>query len=399
MDILGLQREVPQDPVGQVLRHEEYGKVVLVDLGKDISEAVRATWPATSPFRSGGAIDSAWLQTLLGAGSTAASSLLAGNVFLATANPATLMTIGTGVGSAVMGPSGSVAQAPFVAASSALLPVVAPVMLFMTVSSVITGARLDRVQRALGALCESLERVRHLMEIEDPARFESAAEQLDEVGSQFEHGQRFTDGMKVELVSARGEVKRLRRKFGHLVLREIRSEQDARMALSDINLFVLSSLVDLRADALRLHLTLQDDPHYAERRHAVLRRKVEQCADTFKTLLDHDPVTAFRNRLQQELGEVGRFESLPWGLPDTAAQVVRTLGGGRGLKKRITALDTILDEGLAPVRSRMERWVSELEATASAAREVSIVFYRERDGQRALKAYHTPDLRLQQAAA
>lgn len=48
MDILGLKQEVPQDPVGQVLRHEEYGKVALVDLGKDVSEAVRATWPATS---------------------------------------------------------------------------------------------------------------------------------------------------------------------------------------------------------------------------------------------------------------------------------------------------------------------------------------------------------------
>ena len=57
---------------------------------------------------------------------TAASSLLAGNVFLATVNPQTLMTIGTGVGSAVMGSTGIVAQAPFVAASTALIPVVAP---------------------------------------------------------------------------------------------------------------------------------------------------------------------------------------------------------------------------------------------------------------------------------
>ena len=39
-------------------------------------------------------IDSAWLQPLLGAGSTAASSLFADNVFLATVNPQTLMTIG-----------------------------------------------------------------------------------------------------------------------------------------------------------------------------------------------------------------------------------------------------------------------------------------------------------------
>ena len=47
----------------------------------------------------------------------------------------------------------------------------------------------------------------------------------------------------------------------------------------------------------------------------------------------------------------------------------------------------------------MERWVTELESSAAAAREESIVFYRERDGQRALKAYHTRDLQLLQNAA
>ena len=129
-----------------------------------------------------------------------------------------------------MGPVGIVAQAPFVAASSALLPDVAPVMLFMTVSSVITGARLDRVQQSLGSLSENLERVRHLLEAGDYARLESASEHLDEVGAQFDHGQRFTDGMKIELVAARRDVKWLRRKFGHLAAREIRSAQDARPA-------------------------------------------------------------------------------------------------------------------------------------------------------------------------
>ena len=399
MDILGLKQEVPQDPVGQMLTRDGYPNIAVVDLGREASEALRASWPAARPFQSGGVVDSAWLQPLLGAGSTAASSLFAGNVFLATANPATLMTIGAGVGSAVMGSGGIIAQAPFVAASSALIPVVAPVMLFMTVSSMMIGARLDRVQRALGALSESLARVRHLMEAEDYARFESAAEQLDEIGSQFEHGQRFTDGMKIGLVLAKRDVNRLRRKFGHLAMREIGSEHDAKVAVSDINLFVLSTFTDLRADALRLQLTLQDDPHYAERRQTVLRRKVEQCADTFRKLLDHNPVGSFRDQLQQELDELGRFESLPWGLTDTAARVIRTLGGGGSLEKRIRAVDTILDEGFAPVRSRMERWVSELESSAVAAREESIVFYRERDGRRALKAYHTRDLQMLQAVA
>ena len=59
MDILGLQQEIPQDPVGQVLTHREYGKVAVVDLGKQVSEALRETWPAASPFQSGGVMDSA----------------------------------------------------------------------------------------------------------------------------------------------------------------------------------------------------------------------------------------------------------------------------------------------------------------------------------------------------
>ena len=398
MDILGLKQEVPQDPVGQVHTRDGYPNIALVDLGREVSEALRVSWHAR-PFQSGGAIGSGWLLPFIGAGSTAASSLFAGNVFLATANPATLMTIGAGVGSAVMGPTGIIAQAPFVAASSALMPVVAPVMLFMTVSSVMTGARLDRLQRAVGALSEGVERVRHLMEAEDHARLVGAAEHLEEVGSQFEHGQRFTDGMKNELVSARSEVKWLRRKFGHLVTREIQSEQDARLAVSDINLFVLSSLMDLRADALRLQLTLQDDPHYAERREAALREKVEQCAGAFRELLDHNQVTSFRDQLQRDLDELGRFEFLPWGLTDTAASVLRTLGAGRSLNKGIREIDNILDEDFAPVGSRMERWIGELESSTAAAREESVVFYRERDGQRALRAHHTRDLRLVQTAA
>ena len=84
---------------------------------------------------------------------------------------------------------------------------------------------------------------------------------------------------------------------------------------------------DLRADALRLHLTLQDDLHYAERRQALLRRKVEQCASTFRTLLDRDPLTTFRHQLQQDLDELGRFESLPWGRGEPRDQVLHLAVG------------------------------------------------------------------------
>ena len=49
MSILGLQPEVPQvpqGPVGQILTHEGYAKIALVDLGREASDALRASWPA-----------------------------------------------------------------------------------------------------------------------------------------------------------------------------------------------------------------------------------------------------------------------------------------------------------------------------------------------------------------
>ena len=100
-----------------------------------------------------------------------------------------------------------------------------------------------------------------------------------------------------------------------------------------------------------------------------LRTKVEQCADTFRKLLDHNPVGSFRDQLRQELDGLGR--------------VVRALGGGRKLEKTTRAVDTILDEDFAPVRSRMERWVSEFDSSAVTMPEETIVIYREPDGRRA----------------
>ena len=203
----GLPQQPPREPVGQVFTHEGHPEIAVVDLGRDISDTLRVSWDAGHPFESGGVIQSVWLQPFFATGTMAASSLLAGNVFLATADPSTLITIGAGKGSAVIGAGGKIINhAPFVSASSALLPVVAPLMLFTTVSSLITGARLDRIQSALGTLSQVLTRVRQLAETEAYGRFQNATQHLDEIRSQFEHSQRFTAAMKSELAQVRRDL-------------------------------------------------------------------------------------------------------------------------------------------------------------------------------------------------
>ena len=386
-EIVAVPQAPPRQPVGQVLASDGHSPIAVVDLGGELSAALRASWDDGRPFESGGVIDSVWLQPLFAAGSTAASSLAAGNVFFVTANPETLMVIRGGLSSAIIGEGGRIiGHAPFMAASSAILPVVAPVMLFMTVSSLITGARLDRMQRALGTLSEVLARVRQVMETETYAKFQTATKQLGEVWSQFEHSQRFTDGMKAELVQARRDISRLHHQFGHLTSRKIGSEEDAKTAASDINLFFLSSLMDIRADVLRLFLTLQDDPEYTGQRQAALRAKFEQTNRRLKALLEEDPIRRFHHELRREMDE-GLYPR---------RLLRRWLG--REQRAKIRTVETIRED-FRPIRERIESWTSASDSANDAAYEQSIVVHRSLDGERALHAHHTQGLRLQREGA
>ena len=346
-------------------------------------------WTCLAPPDSGGAINGAWVLPTLGAGSTAASSLLAGNVFLATANPATLMTIGAGVGSAVVGPAGIIAQAPFVAASAGLTPVLVPVMLFTTVASVMICARLDRVQRTLGRLFEAVEVVRRLLDAEDYAKLESAAEQIDEIRSEFEHLRQFSDDVKFKLAMIAGSVKVLQKKFGHLLIRDIDSEDEARLLVSHLNRFFLASLLDLQTDLLRLYLVLQDEPDFVAYRQERLREKIERYGNDFRQILDDDPVGAFHRRLKGEMAQ-SRWRRR------VSARL--RLPFGNKLAKRIRYVRAVRSDSNS-IRARIRGWTEAFDSATDESRKQTIVIYRKSDGDRTVHAYHTGDLQLQQEVA
>ena len=142
--------------------------------------------------------------------------------------------------------------------------------------------------------------------------------------------------------------------------------------------------MDIRADVLRLYLTLQDDPGFAGRRQEELRGKVEQCSNTFRALIDEDPIEGFHKALQDELSEIR-----PYYLP---SQLSKWFGGG--LPARIRNVETIR-EAFEPIRERIERWTNASESAGGAALEQCLVVYRDQDRDRALHARHTRDLRLQ----
>ena len=95
-------------------------------------------------------------------------------------------------------------------------------------------------------------------------------------------------------------------------------------------------------------------------------------------------VQGFHNELQQELSKVPFY--------DLGSRLQRWFGGG--LPARIRKVETIRED-FRPIRERIEHWTSASDSATGAAYEQSIVVYRDLDGERALHAQHTQDLRLQ----
>ena len=315
-----------------------------------------------------------------------AAPLMAGNVFLATANPATLMTIGAGVGAAVIGPTGIVAQAPFIAAGGALMPVVAPVMLFATVSSVMMCARLDRAQETLGRMFEVVERVRHLLEAEDFGRFETAAERIDEIRSEFEECRLFASDVPDRLAKIDHDVAVLRFKYGSLIPRNVDSEGAAREAVSDLKRFFLASLYDVQIDVLQLYLAIQNDADVVESRRSRLREKIARYREDFGRVLEDDPVGAYHRELKKRDGRSGWRR-----IPDWA----KSLGSRKGAEvRRVRSIRRDFDK----VGRQMEQWVETTEAATDESRRRAVVFVRSPNGKRPLRAYHTGEIRVEPVA-
>ena len=382
--------EVSQHPVGQIttIGEQNFG---IVDLGTDVSNELRLLMDKNiltcgEPFRSGGMLGSACLP-LLGVGSTVSSSLFAGNIFLATANPATLMQIGAGFGTAVIGPGGIVAHAPFIAAGGAILPVVAPVMFFMTVSSMMMSVRFDQIQASLDQLSTAVEQLLMRKVAEDYGILCSAMERLRDIAAEFDECRRFTAEMKIRLALVERDVNVLHHKYKALSTRPVDSVLSAALAVPDMNLLTISSLADLQVDRLRLKLALQDNPDDVSRSFSILNSKVDRHESSFRTLLDKDLVKGYQEQLMRSV------EGMSWWKRNVFAKSEH-----RQKEKDIISIGEIRTDHIDDLRLNVARWSQDF-AGRDAGQEQSVVYYRENDGKGNVKAHYTSDLQLKQVTA
>jgi hypothetical protein len=222
------------------------------------------------------------------AGGTALSASVSSSLFMATANPASLMAIGNGVGSAVMGAGGIVAQAPFIAVASSL-PIVAPLMAMQALNAVIMLQQFNKMDRNLDAIKGALDTAIARAEATHAGELAAASIVVDEVYRQYNDAGAFSNDMLIRLALAEHDVRRLTERFRYLVgahqVDNIDSIEDVQRANYDAHSAMLASFLDVRIAYLRVCVDMQENPKSLPSSMEHLTAKIRDGVDFWKHLL------------------------------------------------------------------------------------------------------------------
>ncbi|MCI2956765.1 hypothetical protein MN032_03580 [Agromyces atrinae] len=319
------------------------------------------------------------------AGATALSAAFSSTLFMATANPATLMTIGNGVGSAVMGAGGIVAQAPFIAVASSL-PVVAPILAIQALNTAVMMHQFKKVDRKLDIIKSTLDRAIARIEATHAGELLTASRIVDDVYSQYSLEGTFSHDMLVRLALAERDVRSLAARFRQLVeargATNVDDLTDVQQANYDAHSAMLASFVELRVSYLRVCVDMQENP-----------RSVNSSMEHLKFVIDDG--IAFWQQLQDRSRAVkdeilqleAKLQDMNW--------AARNLPGGEGstlekaLAKRNAAYTStmesereIMNEFHSLIESaRATRKALDRSAPTDAATSPTLVYWKDETGE------------------
>ncbi len=301
-----------------VRRLDDHGTQIAVFEFQDrlrdrVISSLRDSYLATGAYAPGAKAlseQSALSLTVAGgaAGGTAVSAAFSSTLYMATADPATLMTLGSGVGSAVMGAHGVVAQAPFLAVPGSL-PVVAPLMAAQALTTAVVLHEFQRVEQRLDAVKRTLDTVLARAEATHVGELVTASRVVDEVYRRYELEGSFSDDMLIRLALAERDVRTLAERFRQLVegrpvsgLTEIGQVDQANY---DVHAAMLASFVGLRIANLRVCVDMERHPQSVRLSSEELTTGLHEAVDLWSRLLERSKsFEEARASVEKELEEL-----------------------------------------------------------------------------------------------
>ena len=226
-------------------------------------------------------------STATAVASTAASAAIAPTLFMATANPATLMQLGSGVGSAVMGAGGIVAQAPFIPVAASM-PVVAPLALMGVVNTAVTMREFQAVNAKLDTIANSLTNLLVRVDITQIAGLIAASKTLGDITEEYGELGHFTPSMTARFAVAEQSLAAVARRQELLLLsaesRALDPKTDIEDVIRDVNAAGLAYITEVQVHALHLALALQESPALVTKRTQQLTECIDKTNERWSTL-------------------------------------------------------------------------------------------------------------------
>ena len=256
--------------------------------GSSLSQDARATGKYTPDARAvSSQVLGSTASTVTAVASTVASATIAPTLFMATANPATLMQLGSGVGSAVMGASGIAAQAPFIPVAASL-PVVAPLALMGVVNTAVTMRQFQAVNAKLDTLANTLTDLLARADITQIAGLIAASKTLGDITEEYGELGHFTPAMIARFAVAEQALAAVARRQELLLLsaerRALDPETDIEDVIRDVNAAGLAYITEVQVHALHLALALQESPALVTKRTQQLTECIDKTNERWSTL-------------------------------------------------------------------------------------------------------------------
>lgn len=376
--------------------HENGEKFGLVAINGDMKEAILKNLQVNLAVQgqyitSGGLLSELCVPSLLASGSGALGMAAAtsGTLFMATANPATLMTIGNGVGSAVMGSTGIVAQAPFISATGAIMPVVAPLIAFQALTTIMLMQQFGIVSEKLDNMQKEVSRILQRNEATFVGELISASTRLDAIEREFNATHKFSDDMKIRLALIEDKVnpyfERYRYLYENQHIDRTLNAESLKFKNLDAYMATLLSILDLQIDILRIKLTLQENPAFVKTLANILVEKTEKYQALW-TSIENNPknVEDMAQSLKESILAMNGWQK----------HMPRWLGGRREQRKASESSNASLN-GLN-TRGKTEYMVEAArsaidfgKSVANSVQHVALLYWQDENGEH---SYYTNDL-------
>ncbi|NDK31780.1 hypothetical protein [Nesterenkonia haasae] len=244
-------------------------------------------------------------------GATAVSGAFSSTLYMATANPATLMSLGNGVGSAVMGAGGIVSQAPFIPVASSL-PIVAPVLAIQALNIAVMMQQFKQIDRKLDSIKTTLDEAIARIEVTHVGELFAASRVVDDVYRQYGLEGSFSNDMLLRLALAERDIGGLAMRSRLLVQARDVSIIDKPTKFEQVKYddhsAMLACLTQLRVSYLRVCVDMRENPNSVNSSVDELKCNIDEGIEFWQFLLNRSQ--NLKNKLD-ELRE--QLESMSWG--------------------------------------------------------------------------------------